>query len=132
MSLPEYPKWVEALGEEYNPYKGYAGPQNNKLLSALIPEKLYRIDLNPAFFGHDGDYAIGGNKQDRWRADVSMLGTGLFIIENWPVSYWIYGLNWARKGLARRRFLKYFEAVRAKGAESFNFITSNIDFMTNY
>lgn len=119
ISLSKYKDWVDALGEEYNPHKDYAGPEDSKIISFFIPCKVYGININPCFFGHDGDYKIGGSKRDRWQADGNMLITALFIIEKWPDSKFIWGFNWARKGLARRRMIKYFEAVRSQGAKHF-------------
>lgn len=124
ITLSKYKSWAESLGEEYDPKKDYAGPENSKTISFFIPCTAYKINVNPCFYGHDGDYSIGGSKKDRWQADVNMLATALFIIEKWPISKWIFGFNWARKGLARRRMIKYFEAVRAGGKKHFTFKVS--------
>lgn len=121
VSLPEWQSYVDAMGEEYDYDIDYAGPRNNKFLDFMIPSTMYGINMNPIFFQHDGGYEIGGDKSKRFKVDVTMLASGLFIIENWPISKWIWGMNWARKGLARRRLLKYYEGVRSQGYKSFNF-----------
>lgn len=119
--LPEYSKIVEVFGE-YDPELEYAGPQDNETLSAMIPETAYGIDLNLAFYHHDGLYKIGGDEMDRWDADMAMLGTGYFIIEATEDRWFLWGANWARRALARRRLVKYWEAVRAMGCNHFNYI----------
>ena len=119
-SLPDYPKYSKAIGE-YIDELGYAGPENSKVLSYIIPETLYGICCNLAFYQHDAKYEIGGSKKDRFDADVAMLGTALFIIENTPNRWYLYGINWSRRHMARVRLIKYFEAVRSGGAKSFNF-----------
>jgi hypothetical protein len=120
INLREYKDYVEAIGP-YEPEDDYAGPRNNPLLSKLIPHTLYGIDLNIAFYQHDALYQIGYTKQARWQADITMLATGLFIIENTPNRWYLTGLNTARRHLARVRLIKYFEAVRFGGESSFNF-----------
>ena len=120
INLPEYKSYYDAIGP-YEPSCDYAGPDNNKTLSMMIPHTLYGIDCNIAFYQHDANYAIGGNKKDRFRSDVEMLGTCLFIIENTPDRWYLWGGNWARRHGARVRLIKYFEAVRSGGKSSFNF-----------
>lgn len=124
--LPEYPDYVKAIGE-YNKDLGYAGPESNKFLSRLIPETAYWIDLNLCFFQHDALCEIGGDKYDRWLADGSMLLTALFIIENTPDRWFLWGLNTVRRHGARLRVLKYWEAVRSHGKEHFNFNVEGVD-----
>jgi hypothetical protein len=75
-----------------------------------------------AFYHHDGLYAKGGTKKDRFNADIAMLATALFIIEKTPARWYLWGMNWGRKHMARVRLIKYFECVRAGGESSFNFI----------
>lgn len=118
--LPDYDKYVEAIGE-YNPELGYAGPEDNKLLAKLIPETAYGIDLNLCFYQHDAKYAIGGNKHDRWLADGAMLLTALYIIENTPDRWFLWGFNTVRKHGARVRMIKYYEAVRGQGYQYFKY-----------
>ncbi len=120
VDLPEYKDYVAAIGH-YNPDLGYAGPESNKLLAALIPETAYGIDLNICFYAHDALYEIGGAKKDRWLADGTMLLLGLFIIENTPDRWYLWGLNTVRRHGARNRLIKYFESVRAQGYKHFNF-----------
>lgn len=119
-SLPDYGKWAKAIGD-YDPAYDYSGPENNKLLSRLIPSTLWGINCNPAFYAHDGGYDIGGDERDRRRADGTMLIIGLRIIEEAPRRWWLYGANWLRRSLARKRLLKYYSAVRAGGESSFNY-----------
>lgn len=120
VNLSIYEKLSFAIGE-YNPALDYAGPENNKTLSSFIPRTLYGINCNLAFYHHDGLYQIGGNAKERFNADIAMLATALFIIEKTPDRWFLWGGNWARRHLARVRLIKYFEAVRAGGKESFNF-----------
>lgn len=119
-SLPRYKEWAKAIGD-YDPGYDYSGPENNKLLSKLIPSTMYGINCNPAFYAHDGDYAIGGDDLARHKADANMLMIGLRIIEEAPRRWWLYGANWLRRSMAKKRMLKYYNAVRAGGASSFNY-----------
>jgi hypothetical protein len=119
-SLPDYRKWAEAIGE-YDPCYDYSGPENNRLLSALIPSTLYGINCNPAFYVHDALFRIGGDDLDRRKADGNMLIIGLRIIEEAPRRWWLYGANWLRRSLAKKRLLSYYNMVRAGGESSFNY-----------
>ena len=118
--FPEYYSIIDAIGP-YNPDKGYAGPESSALLNLAIPETAYGIELNPAFYQHDGLYKIGGSEHERWLADVAMLTTALRLIEETPDKWFLYGLNWKRRHLARLRIIKYFEAVRVYGNKHFNY-----------
>lgn len=119
-SLPEYKSYAEAIGD-YNKDLAYAGPEDNDMLSKLIPETAYGIDLNICFYQHDASYQIGGGNKERWAADVAMLSTGLYIIEKTENKWYLTGANWLRKHLARIRLIKYFEAVRLLGYQFFNY-----------
>ena len=121
VDLSIYTRLAAAIGE-YNPSLRYAGPENSKALSFFIPETLWGINCNLAFYHHDALYAIGGTNKDRFNADVAMLATALFIIEKSPNRWYLYGINWGRKHMARVRLIKYFEAVRAGGKASFTLI----------
>ena len=110
----------------YNPHIDYAGPEHSKALSRFIPRTLWGIDCNLAFYHHDGLYFVGGTDADRFKADLAMVGTALFIIEKTPDRWYLYGSNWLRKHWARERLIKYFEAVRAGGKSSFNFSVLNM------
>lgn len=118
--LPNYNKYVEAIGE-YNPALGYAGPEDNEFLSAIIPETAWGIDLNLCFYQHDASYEVGGDESDRWLGDVAMLSTSLFIIEKTPNRWYLFGVNGIRRHLARIRIIKYFEAVRSNGYQYFKY-----------
>ena len=120
IALPAYKDYQKAIGQ-YNHELRYAGPENSKVLSAIIPETLYGINCNIAFYQHDALYEIGGTDEHRFNADIKMLATALFIIENTPNRWYMYGFNWGRKHMARVRLIKYFECVRAGGESSFNF-----------
>jgi hypothetical protein len=119
-SLPAYADYCKAIGQ-YNHERNYGGPENNKALSAMIPETMWGINCNIAFYAHDALYAIGGGKEERWLADVKMMATALYIIENTPDRWYIWGGNSMRRHLARVRLVKYWEAVRFGGESSFNF-----------
>jgi hypothetical protein len=118
--LSEYKSYAEAIGD-YNKDLCYAGPDDNEMLAALIPETAWGIDLNICFYQHDAKYSIGGGSHERWLADIAMLSTGLYIIEKWPNRWYLTGLNSIRRHLARIRLVKYFEAVRLLGYQHFNF-----------
>ena len=120
INLSIYRVLVIAIGA-YDDSKDFAGPDNNKMLSKLIPRTLWGIDCNMAFYHHDGLYFIGGNSADRFKADLAMLGTALFIIEHTPDRWYLWGSNTIRRHLARVRLIKYFEMVRAHGKPSFTF-----------
>ncbi len=122
-SLPKYREWAAVLGHYVASYD-YSGPENNKFLKWLIPSKIYGINCNPAFYAHDGDYVIGGDDLARHKADANMLMIGLRIVEEAPRKWWLYGANWLRRNLAKRRLLKYYNAVRAGGKSSFNYTGS--------
>ena len=120
-SLPEYAKWRDAIGD-YNASKDYSGAEKS-WTKLIIPSTLYGINCNTAFYIHDALYEIGGGKKERWEADCAMLIHCLWCISNEPDRWFLYGGNWMRKHLARNRSIKYFEAVRAGGHDSFNFTT---------
>lgn len=122
-SLPEYSLYCDYIGS-YDDIIDYAGP-NGKAISKLIPRTLWGIDCNIAFYQHDALYEKGGSKKDRWTADITMLVTILWCIDNHPDSKLIYGFNWMRRHLARVRAIKYFEAVRSQGYKHFNFNKGN-------
>ncbi len=105
----------------YDDKKDYAGPDNNKTLSRFIPRTLWGIDCNLAFYHHDGLYFMGGDDADRFKADLAMIGTALFIIEKTPNRWYLYGTNWLRKHWARERLIKYWEGVRDEGKSSFTY-----------
>lgn len=117
--LPDYDLYVEAIGE-YNKDLGYAGPDDNKFLARIIPETAYGIDLNLAFYLHDAKCEIGGSEHDRWLGDGDMLLIALFIIDNTPDRWFLWGANTVRRHLARVRMIKYYEAVRSHGKPHFN------------
>ena len=119
VNLPEYKSYVDAIGA-YNPELDYAGPEG-KFISKFIPSTFYGIELNICFYQHDALHEIGGTKKDRWLADMAMLGTGLYIIENHPNRWYLYGASTVRRHLARVRLIKYFEIVRHFGKPHFNF-----------
>ncbi len=123
-SLPHYSEWEKAIGG-YDPNYDYSGPENNRFLRWLIPSRLWGINCNPAFYAHDAAYAIGGGSTQREMADDNMQIIGNKIIDETKDKSYLYGFNWARRFLARRRLLKYYYAVRAGGSSSFNFITED-------
>jgi len=118
--LPNYDKYVEAIGE-YNKELSYAGPADNNILMILIPETAWGIDLGLCFYQHDAGHEMGGDENDRWLSDTAMLSTGLFIIEKTPNRWYLFGVNGIRRHLARIRLIKYFEIVRSLGYQYFHY-----------
>ena len=116
-SLPEYQEMVDALGE-YDDSVDYVGAEGD-WKSKFIPRTLWCIDINVCAYIHDFWYYMGGTATDRFKADAIFLGDMLRWIEKTPDRWYMYGVNWGRRGLARRRALKYFEAVRSCGEASF-------------
>ena len=125
-SLPMYKEWEKAIGG-YEASYDYSGPENNRFLRWLIPSRLWGINCNPAFYAHDGGYAIGGGSTERELADANMRVIGLKIIKESEDKKYLYGFNWARRFLARRRLEKYYIAVRVGGSSSFNYTESATD-----
>lgn len=118
-SLPEYSAMVEVLGpyDDSIDYVGASGDWKSK----FIPRTLWLIDINICAYIHDYWYSVGGTITDRFKADAMFLADMLCWIELTPDRWFLYGFNWGRRGLARRRALKYFEAVRTAGDSAFNF-----------
>lgn len=111
---------ISALIGNYDDSKDYAGAKDD-FISRFIPRTMYGIDMNPVFYRHDGGYSIGGSKEDRWNRDTEMLTECLLFIEHYPNRWYLWSVNWARKGLAQKRALKYFNAVRIGGHNSFTY-----------
>jgi len=120
ISLPAYADYCEAIGQ-YNHELDYSGPEHSKVLTFFIPSTLYGINCNIAFYQHDALYEIGGDKEARFNADITMVATALFIIEKTPDRWYMWSVNGVRRRLAERRLLKYYNAVRWGGKSSFNF-----------
>lgn len=118
-SLPEYQNMVKVLGE-YDDSIDYVGAVGD-WKSEFIPRSLWLIDINICAYIHDYWYYIGGSITDRFKADAMFLADMLRWIEQTPDRWYIYGFNWGRRGMARRRALKYFEAVRLAGDKAFHF-----------
>jgi hypothetical protein len=120
IALPAYGDYSKAIGQ-YNHELDYSGPEHSKVLTFFIPSTLYGINCNLAFYQHDALYAIGGDAEDRFNADIKMMATALKIIEKTPDRWYIWGGNGIRRRLAERRLLKYYNAVRWGGKSSFKF-----------
>ena len=92
----------------------------------LVPDTIYGVSITPACCIHDYMYSVGKTIEDKCTADRVFLNNMLRIIE--AVNTWYYPT-----ALARRRALKYYEAVINFGStaywegknESSNLITFN-------
>ena len=117
-ALPSYPEMAKKLGP-YVDSKDYVGATGD-WKSRFIPRKFYGVDVNVAAYVHDYYYSFPeGNEDDRFKADAGFLADMMKQIELTPDKWWCYGVNWLRRHNARLRAIKYFEAVRYKGKESF-------------
>jgi len=116
-SLPEYQEMVDTLGE-YDDSVDYVGADGD-WKSRFIPRTLWGVDINVCAYIHDFWYYMGGGLTDRFKADGMFLVDMLRWIEAVEDRWYMYGFNWGRRGLARRRALKYFEAVRSHGEGAF-------------
>ena len=96
--------------------------------SKLVPDTIYWVSITPACCIHDYMYSVGKTNEDKCVADRVFLNNMLRIIES--VTEWYYPT-----ALARRRALKYYEAVVSFGStaywegknESSNLINFNTD-----
>ena len=76
----------------------------------FIPDTIYGLIITEACDIHDYDYHVGETEEDRRAADLHFLNN-LMIIINMKGGW----LRWFR----RRRALKYYEAVRELGSDTF-------------
>jgi len=117
-SLPNYPAMAKRMGE-YRDYRKYVGATDD-WKSKLIPRSFYGVDINVCAYIHDYYYTIGGDQEDRFKADAIFLADMMRMIEMSEDSWWI--MNWYRVHLARNMALNYFEVVRSQGKKSWNYI----------
>ena len=115
-SLPYYDKMVE-LNDEYDDEVDYVGPENSWKCK-LIPRTIMLIDINVCAYIHDFWYDLGGDENDRIKADAVFLADMLRWIEETKM-FWAIG--WYIRKLARKRALMYYSAVRTLGKDNFNF-----------
>ncbi len=78
----------------------------------FVPDTIYCMNIRPAACIHDYAYLVGKTIEDKQQADREFLNNLLRIIES--NTKWYYP-----KMLARRRALKYYEAVVAFGGVAF-------------
>lgn len=78
-----------------------------------VPDTIYGVSIRECCCVHDYRYSIGGDRTDKDKADQEFLYNMLKIIGS--VDKWYYP-----SFLARRRALKYYEAVVKFGDSSFN------------
>jgi len=78
----------------------------------LIPNTIYGVSINPACVIHDYAYLVGRTIQDKEQSDREFLNNMIRLVEAKDV--WYYPTS-----LARRRALKYYEAVTFFGGTAF-------------
>ena len=78
----------------------------------FVPDTIYGVDIKPACRLHDYAYKVGKTIEDKQHADREFLNNMLRLIE--ANKNWYYPTM-----LARRRALKYYEAVVAFGGVAF-------------
>jgi hypothetical protein len=116
----DYLECVLAIGE-YNPDIDYAGPTNSPELSKLIPNTLFGIDMNIAFYLHDALYEKGGDEGDRLMADCAMDEVCKLCIEKYRPKWYMLWAYSRQKRLALKAAEAYYQAVRAFGSSSFKY-----------
>lgn len=84
----------------------------------FIPDTIYFLSIKRACCIHDDRYRRGGNFEDKAKADNEFLSNMLTIING--CRKWYYP-----KFFARRRALKYYEAVVKFGDSSFGWDKKN-------
>lgn len=77
----------------------------------FVPDTVWGLCICAACHIHDYEYNAGSTEEDRRRADERFLLNGMRLIET--------GSNWFTAILRRRRFLKYYTAVREFGEDAF-------------
>lgn len=80
--------------------------------SKLVPNTIYGLDIKPVCCIHDFMYKVGVTIEHKDSADRTFLNNMLRIIES-KKSWWF------PHSLARRRALKYYEAVRNFGGTAY-------------
>lgn len=80
----------------------------------MVPDSIYGISIKPTCQIHDWDYEVGQTIADKESADRRFLNNMLRLIDARQGWY-----DRIRRPLARRRALKYYEAVHAFGGPSF-------------
>jgi hypothetical protein len=78
----------------------------------FVPDSIYGVSIKPACIIHDYAYLVGKTIEDKQHADREFLNNLLRLIE--ANDKWYYPTM-----LARRRALKYYEAVVAFGGTAF-------------
>lgn len=78
----------------------------------FVPDSIYFVNIKPACKLHDYAYLVGKSNEDKEKADREFLNNLLRIVNN--VDKWYYPT-----ALARRRALKYYEAVKHFGGSAF-------------
>lgn len=78
----------------------------------FVPDTIYGVSIFEACRRHDWAYKVGNTAEDKQQADREFLNNLLRIIE--AVDKWCYPTM-----LARRRALKYYEAVVAFGGVAY-------------
>ena len=90
------------------------GCGSNSARFDYVPDTIFGLSIFEACRRHDFAYKIGGNEDDRRKADEEFLYNLLTVINNY--SKWYYP-HW----LARHRAMTYYDAVVRCGAGSFNY-----------
>jgi len=117
----------------YKPKEG-CGCGSDKSRFDYVPDTIYGLSIKGACCPHDDRYERGGTELDKQSADREFLANMLMLIEeranrNTDTKGMKWYGKWFAKSkdfsyptlLARRRALKYYEAVVSFGDSSFNF-----------
>lgn len=78
----------------------------------FVPDTIYGVSIFETCRRHDWAYKVGKTNEDKEKADREFLNNMLRVVES--VDSW-----WYPTMLARRRCLKYYEAVIAFGGTAF-------------
>ena len=100
--------FTDGMPEDYK--SNGCGAENARF--DFVPDTIYGVSITPACKVHDWMYSKGRTIEDKDTADRVFLNNMLRIIES--VDKWYYPTS-----LARRRALKYYEAVRAFGGSAY-------------
>lgn len=107
---------ADAIGP-YNKQINYGGTGWN---SGLIPRLLlWCVDVNIAFYIHDGLYELWGGSNDdlaQEKADLLFLMIMMYCISKHD---FVYGTRWFMRRACQRQALIYYNTVRDLGASAF-------------
>jgi len=93
----------------------FCGPENSPLLSALIPDSIFGIDIADCCEDHDDGYKEGGNEKKRRKVDKKFhkclkckFVSGVGFIRYYTRGFFVISYG-------------YYKSVKEKGKEYFNY-----------